>query len=94
MSARRKQRDAILAILVAARGQWVPLPEITKCAAQYNTRIFELRRLGFRILNRTQDVGGERHSWFRLELSVPVSAPQAASPETQAPLFGEGAASA
>ena len=62
---RNRQCSQILSVL--ARGGWVPLPEITNCAAQYNARIFELRRLGFRIENRTRKVNGQRHSWFRLE---------------------------
>jgi hypothetical protein len=64
---RTKQRDLILGLLIAARGDWVPLPKITDCAAQYNARIFELRGLGFRIANRTRLVNGTKHSWFRLE---------------------------
>jgi hypothetical protein len=63
---RATQRDRILALLVTAR-DWVPLPTIADCAAQYNARIFELRRLGFRIANRTKLVNGIKHSWFRLE---------------------------
>jgi hypothetical protein len=61
------QRSRILDLLIAARGEWVPLPKIADIAAQYNARIYELRRLGFRIKNRTQDLNGTRHSWFRLE---------------------------
>jgi hypothetical protein len=64
---RSTQRGKILKLLIAARGEWVPLPTIADCAAQYNARIFELRRLGFRIANRTQLVNGTKHSWFRLE---------------------------
>ena len=64
---RAKQRDQILGLLIAARGDWVPLPKITARAAQYNARIFELRHLGFRIANRTRLVNGTKHSWFRLE---------------------------
>ena len=66
VSERKTQRAAILGLLVSARGQWVELPEIMQLAAQYNTRIFELRRLGFKIENRIRDVDGIRHSWFRL----------------------------
>jgi hypothetical protein len=69
---RAKQRDQILGLLIAARGDWVPLPKITARAAQYNARIFELRRLGFSITNRTRLVNGTKHSWFRLE---PQTAP-------------------
>jgi hypothetical protein len=60
------QRGEILALLIRARGEWVPLPEIMACAAQYNARVFELRKLGFNIENRTEVVNSERHSWFRL----------------------------
>jgi hypothetical protein len=60
------QRGKIFELLKAADGGWVSLPEIMDCAAQYNARIFELRRLGFRIENRTTEIAGVRHSWFRL----------------------------
>lgn len=60
------QRGKIMELLKAADGSWVSLPEIMDCAAQYNARIFELRRLGFRIENRTKEIAGVRHSWFRL----------------------------
>jgi hypothetical protein len=61
------QRAAILRILLEAKGAWVPLPRITACAAQYNARIFELRRLGWIIENRAEtQPDGERHTWFRL----------------------------
>ena len=63
---KKSQRGAILALLIQARGQWVELPEIMRLAAQYNARLWELRYLGFKIENRIRDVGGVRHSWFRL----------------------------
>jgi hypothetical protein len=69
---RRAQRAKILELLISAHGTWVPLPKITDCAAQYNARIFELRRLGFKITNRMQEVNGSRHSWFRLESGPPA----------------------
>jgi hypothetical protein len=64
------QRARILRLLMEARGGWVPSPEIAACAQQYNSRLFDLRRLGFRIENRTEEIDGARHSWFRL---VPTS---------------------
>jgi hypothetical protein len=64
------QRARILRLLIEARDGWVPSPEIAACAQQYNARLFELRRLGFRIENRTEEIDGARHSWFRL---VPTS---------------------
>jgi hypothetical protein len=66
------QRARILNLLIAARGGEVGLPEISALAAQYNARLFELRRLGFKIVNRTQEIDGVRHSWFRL-LAGPAS---------------------
>lgn len=68
---RAGQRGQILKLLEAAGGQGVSLPEIAACAVQYNARIYELRRLGFRIANKTREVDGERHSWFVLE-SMPA----------------------
>ena len=67
VSSKATQRTRILALLTSAHGDWVPLPKITACAAQYIARVYELRRLGFKIVNRTRDVEGVRHSWFRLE---------------------------
>jgi hypothetical protein len=65
--ATKTQRDRILSVLIQARGAWVPLTEILPIAAQYGARIFELRKkLNFNIENRTQEVNGVRHSWFRL----------------------------
>ena len=75
---KKSQRDAILGLLVSARDQWVELPEIMRLAAQYNARLWELRRLGFKIENRIRDVGGNRHSWFRL---IPSEQAKAMRPE-------------
>jgi hypothetical protein len=86
-SSRATQRGRILKLLIAAHGAWVPLPEIAACAAQYNARIFELRRLGFRIESQVKKVDGARHSWFRLARNpaYPSSDPQVA-PRTENPL--------
>lgn len=81
----KTQRSRILRLLIAARGSWVPLPEIMACAAQYNARIFELRKK-FNIENRTETIDGQRHSWFRLIPSgTPKSAPPAPAPRTEIP---------
>ena|SRR5438034_8201000 len=71
LDSRSTQRARILKLLIDARGAEVPLPDILACAAQYNSRSFELRRLGFRIASRTQTVNGKRHSWFRLASGPP-----------------------
>jgi hypothetical protein len=74
---RKTQRAAILRLLLDAKGGWVPLPEIMRCAAQYNSRIFELRRLGFTVENRTErDGSGNVLSWYRLVPGVPSEAHQ------------------
>jgi hypothetical protein len=72
----KTQRADILRVLLAARGAWVPLPEIMACAAQYNARVFELRRMGFDVENRTECADGARHSWFRLVNSTAAPAPE------------------
>jgi hypothetical protein len=68
MATAKTQRARILRLLTDAHGDWVPLPRIMACAAQYNARLFELRRSGFVIENRTETdrTTGERRSWFRL----------------------------
>jgi hypothetical protein len=68
-NSRTTQRAAILAVLLRARGGWVPLPQIMACAAQYNARVHELRRLNFQIENRIETVNGVRRSAFRLDLA-------------------------
>ena len=76
---RSTERARILDLLTSARGGWVPLPEIAALAAQYNARIFELRRVGFAIINRTAERDGVRVSWFRL-VSNPPAIESARSP--------------
>ena len=86
------QRAKILAELVSARGEWVPLYRVTQHAAQYNARVYEVRRMGHVIRNRTREIDGVRHSWFRLEpgASQPIPAPAATTQAVNLPLFGEG----
>lgn len=90
---RATQRGRILELLIAARGEWVPLPKIAACAAQYNARIFELRRLGFRIQNRTSDTerttGCPRHSWYRLCAGISHTSPPKVETDNNALSVGE-----
>jgi Helix-turn-helix domain len=73
----KNQRSRILALLIAARGGWVSLPEILQLRiAQYNVRVHELRALGFSIENRR----AAQQSFFRL-----VQASRAPAIETAAP---------
>ena len=62
------QRATILRLLFEARSAWVPSPEIAASAQQNNARLYELRKLGFCIKNRTETDKdtGERRSWLRL----------------------------
>ena len=77
----QNQTERILRLLLDARGAWVGLPEIMKCAAQYNARIYSLRRAGCNIENCTQEVNGVKHSWYRL-----IDPPAATTPsKTQTP---------
>ncbi len=65
----KTQRAKILAVLLRAHGEWVPLYKIAPLACQYGSRIYELRKLGFVIENRTQRrADGVCMSWFRLPL--------------------------
>jgi hypothetical protein len=102
----RTQCSAILRRLIEARGAEVPLCEISSLATQYNSRIWSLRKMGFVILNRTEERDGVRHSWFRLlsgppaaELTSSVESPIAttsypnsipSASEDTLPLFPEG----
>lgn len=76
----RTQRAKILSLLISANGGEVPLPAIRACAAQYASRILELRRAGFRIPPpRMAIVNGQRYTWYRLEIGpAPVPQPQSA----------------
>jgi hypothetical protein len=85
---RATQRGRILELLIATRGDWVPLPTIAECAAQYNARIFELRRLGFHIANRTEVVNGTKRSWFRLEPQAALAARPEARKSVQSAISG------
>ena len=76
------QHGRILRLLIEARGGWVPSPEIAACAQQYNSRLFDLRRLGFRIENRVEEVNGTRLSWFRL-ISGPVQVEPSTAPAAE-----------
>jgi hypothetical protein len=84
MSGHAIQRERILALLRSARGAWIPLLDILALdIAQYNARIFELRKRGLSIENRIKTINGVRHSWFRL-----VDSPASETPKPQAPKRG------
>src|SRR5437879_5549383 len=86
----KTQRSRILEVLLKARGEWVPLPEILRLnIAQYGTRVHELRGMGFHISNRIEHRDGKALSFFRLETgpAATVEKPTKAEPSGQPPLF-------
>lgn len=102
---RVSQRGRIIRLLLSASE--VPLPSLMDLRiAQLNTRILELRRLGFDIRNRTNRAGDSVHSVYWLLFDQPASAPEPASrdwytrqtgkarqnppPDDFGPLFGSG----
>lgn len=67
MTDARSQRDKTLAVLVAARGEWVPATKLAAISLQYSSRVFEIRKkLGIAVENRTTIVNGVKHGEFRL----------------------------
>lgn len=84
MSARRNQRDAILAVLVAARGGEVSSYELAQISLQYCARVSELRKLGWVITNRVEHVDGQTRGYFKLDLKASKSsASVTAAPKPQ-----------
>jgi hypothetical protein len=84
----KTQHQHILDLLMAADGAEVPLTEIMVCAAQYNCCIHQLRKRGYKIVNRSEIRNGVTHSWYRLESSpaepMPGTRKKNARPEAQA----------
>ena len=76
----KTQRQHILDLLMAAEGAEVPLADIMVCAAQYNACIHELRKRGYKIVNRAETRNGVRHSWYRLESSPADLTPRTPEP--------------
>ena len=86
VAAHKLQREKIFALLIEARGQWVPLTAILDLRiSQYNARIHELRKLGFCIENKTEMIEGKRCSWFRLLTGPQTSQPKRPNETAPAP---------
>ncbi len=67
MKQRENQSERILRLLQESVNCWVPLPRILDLRiSQYSARVHELRRLGFRIQNKTEHRNGQVWSSFRL----------------------------
>jgi hypothetical protein len=60
------QKAAILALLRAREGEWVPCYELSNEALQYSARVKELRNAGYVIENRKLRHGRQIHGAFRL----------------------------
>jgi hypothetical protein len=79
------QRGEILSLLIKALGDRVPLPKILALSVQYNARLHELRKLGFRIDNERERVDGQVRSCYRLILDSQES-PKSKSEAGDAPI--------
>lgn len=61
-----KQRERLLEFFEERPNKWVRLPEITGLGiAQYNARIFDLRKAGYDISNIWKMIKGTKHSWYK-----------------------------
>ena len=60
------QKERIRDMFLKRPNEWVSLLEILGLyIAQYNARIYELRRDGMNIENKIQVIDGSRNTWFR-----------------------------
>lgn len=60
------QAERLAALFRANPNEWIPLPRILGLGiAQYNSRIWYLRRKGMQIENRTQYERDIKHSWYK-----------------------------
>jgi hypothetical protein len=66
VKSRITQRSKILQLLREREGGWVPSYELAGIALQYGARVLELRRAGYNIENRMQEVDGQTYGAFRL----------------------------
>src|SRR5690242_6001327 len=94
MSRRPCQTARIVDLLRSRSPHWVSLPEILELRiSQYSARIHQARhKWGLPIENRTEIVGGKKHSWFRLvENPRPLSTlqPEYSASVSAPSLFGE-----
>lgn len=78
MTVAKNQRQEILDLLIAARGGEVASPVLSRISLQYGARVLELRRMGFRIINRIERVDGKTHGYFRLDMGTVVAPREAA----------------
>jgi hypothetical protein len=84
----KTQQLHILDLLMVAGGSEVPLAEIMVCAAQYNRCIYNLRKGGYKIMNRAETRNGVRHSWYRLESSPADVTPRTPEPAPSRKISG------
>jgi len=61
----KDQLNMVRNIFKSKQNQWIPLYELTEIAAQYNARIYTLRREGMEIINRTKTINGVKNSWYK-----------------------------
>ena len=66
MTDRGTQRSRVLRLLQESSNQWVPSYRLAEIALQYGARVYELRKQGYKIDNKMQDVNGKTYGAFRL----------------------------
>lgn len=69
-----RQALKILSILDAAKGEWVPLPELARdahCFAVATRISLDLRKRGIEIENKVEQVGRQKYSFYRLVKEQP-----------------------
>ncbi len=86
---RQTQRAKILEALITAGGGEVPSVELSRISLQYNARLLELRRFGFRIVSRTERREGATQGFFHLERGAGVRAEPISPHQQELALTGE-----
>jgi len=73
----RKQCKQLKNMFLSSPNTWIPLPRILLMGiAQYNARIFDLRKEGMQIENMTKRENGTKHSWYRFVPKVVITESQ------------------
>jgi hypothetical protein len=71
---RKTRLDAVVALLIAAKGNWVAAFLLAEARGlQWQTRVYEGRhKLNLPIQQRSERINGQIHSYYRLILGAPT----------------------
>ena len=83
MTDRGTQRSRVLRLLQESSNQWVPSYRLAEIALQYGARVYELRKQGYKIDNKMQEVNGQTHGAFRLVVPAASQARLFEAPEAR-----------